>query len=519
MRAGDGAEAIRFTHQRCRVTKTSIGGKAKTLLKLRSWQQRETYRVLARDVDTGRYKHRAGLLGVGRKNGKSSWSAGSIGLYLADKSDDGGEFYICAGDRKQAGIVGNAMKQMVRMDPYLTRRFKIYKNELVIPQTDTVIAILSAEAATKDGYNPTAVIFDEVHAQPNAELWDAMALGMGARVEPLMLGITTAGKRFDRFGEDTLCYRLYQYGVQIAKGEIDDPTFYFCWWEPTPKTERRRVEGRMVDVELPVDHLDPETWAQGNPGLGDLVSEEDLRSASRRTDEASFKTKRCNMWVSRAISAIPDGAFEVLSTPAPDEYSLEDTAYTPEGRSIRRDWVTDSVLFLDGSWSGDSTGIVSCTRDGHIHVVTHHERKPTDRKDWRVPVNRVKDDIVFLMQEIGARLVLLDPWRWQQTAADLAEIGIPVVEWPTNSLPRIIPAWKDYYSAIMDGNLSHDGDPALIRHHDNLVLKVDRQGSRPVKEHATSIRHIDLAICSIGAYANRDLEIDPPKTVKAWVLS
>lgn len=532
MQDGDGADAIEFIQQRCRVTKTSLGGKAGELLELRPFQQRETYRILARQpsvpiVDKsgqivgytrGRYKHRAGLVGVGRKNGKSAWASG-LGLYLADESDPGGEIYICASDREQAGIVGNSAKRMVRMDPYLDRRFQIYKNELVIPDTETVMKILSADAATKDGYDPTAVIFDEVHAQPNAELWDAMALGMGARIEPLMLGITTAGKRFDRFGEDTLCYRLYQYGVQVAKGEIEDPTFYFVWWEPTPKTELR--DG--VEVQLRIDHTDPEVWAEGNPGLDDIVSRDDLASASRRTDEASFKTKRCNIWVSRTISAIPDGSFEALAIKDPARPGAQNVLghqggllEMPGGKYVSREWLDDSVIFLDGSWSGDSTGIMGCTRDGHEFVVSHHEKTQFDGDSWRVPVNLVKDDIITAFEEGKARLLLFDPYRWQQTAADLAELGLPLVEWPTNSLARIIPAWKDYYAAIMDGDLTHDGDPALIRHHANLVLKVDRHGSRPIKEHATSIRHIDLAICSIGAYANRNLESD--KKVQAWVM-
>ena len=504
MRAGDGARCIKFIQTRCRVTKTSIGGKAKSLLKLRAWQQRETYRILARDPITKRRKHRAGLLGVARKNGKSGWGSG-VALWVADGADPGGEVYICAADRLQAGIVGNACKAMVRMDPYLSRRFKVYKNELVIPRDDTRITILSADAATKDGYNPLAVIFDEVHAQPNAELWDAMALGMGARIDPLMIGITTAGKRYDRFGNDTMCYRLYEYGKQIAEKEVVDPSFFFTWWEPDSE------DGKGID------HLDPQVWAQGNPGIDDLVSSEDLASVSKRTDAASFKTKRCNIWVSSALAAIPQGRYSALgdSTRARSEEAIQ----TEGGqRLVPVDWLADSVLFLDGSWSGDSTGVVGCTRDAFEFVVTHHEKTPFDGSDWRIPVNSVKEDIRQAFAA-GARALLLDPYRWQQTAADLVDEGFPVIEWPTGALPRIIPAWKDYYAAIMDGELSHDGNRALIRHHDNMTLKVDSKGTRPVKEHATSTKHIDLAICAIGAYTNRAVEVETTKRRKPWVLS
>lgn len=500
MRAGDGARAIRFIQRYGRVTKTSIGGRAGAKLKLRPYQQKETYRLLARDPVTGRRQHRVALIGEARKNGKSGWGSG-LALDGLEHEDAGAEIYICAGDKDQARIVGNACRRMVEMDPYLSRRFKVYKNEIIDPRKDSFIRILSAEAATKDGYNPNLVIFDEVHAQPDAELWDAMALGQGARIDPLMVGITTAGKRYDRTGNPTLCYRLYEYGKQIASGEVVDPSFCFTWWEP----------------ENPLaDHLDPRTWWEANPGLDDLVSSADLASVSKRTDEATFRTKRCNMWVSSAVTAIPHGRFEKLVDPKRKKGRTH--VVTSGGRrKVPIEWLSDCVMFLDGSWSGDSTGVVGCTRDGFLFPITHHEKTQFDGPEWRVPVNSVKDDIRTCF-EAGARIMLLDPYRWQQTAADLVDEGYPVVEWPTNSLPRIIPAWKDYYAAVMDGQLSHTGDPALIRHHANMTLRLDAKGARPTKEHASSVKHIDLGICSIGAWANRNLEPEIKKKRSAWVL-
>lgn len=501
MRAGDGAQAIRFIQKYGRVTKTSVGGRAGSKLRLRPFQQKETYRLLARDPATGRRQHRVALIGMARKNGKSGWGSG-IAIYGLETEDAGAEIYICAADKDQARIVGNACRRMVELDPYLSRRFRVYKNEIVDPRKDSFIRILSADASTKDGYNPSLVMFDEVHAQPDSELWDAMALGMGARIDPLMVGITTAGKRYDRAGNSTLCHRLYEYGTQIHSGEVIDPTFCFTWWEPSDPT---------------ADHLDPHSWWEANPGLDDLVSSADLASVAKRTDEAMFRTKRCNMWVSSAVTAIPHGRFEKLVNNK--RKRGRDMVATGGGRrKVPVEWLRDSVLFLDGSWSGDSTGIVGCTRDGFLFVVTHHEKNQFDGPEWRVPVNSVKADIMACF-EAGARVMGYDPYRWQQTGADLAEAGIPLFEWPTNSLQRIIPAWKDYYAAIMDEQIRHTGDPALVRHHANLSLKIDARGARPTKEHATSIKRIDLGICAIGAYANRNLEPEVKKQRKPWVLS
>ena len=53
--------------------------------------------------------------------------------------------------------------------------------------------MLSADAFTKHGLNAHGIVFDELHAQPNRELWDVLATAMGARGQPLMVAITTAG--------------------------------------------------------------------------------------------------------------------------------------------------------------------------------------------------------------------------------------------------------------------------------------------------------------------------------------
>lgn len=489
MAAGDGRQIIEFIQTHCRIDKDTVGGQRGELLELRPWQQLQIYRLFARRLD-GRRKHRVGLLGLPRKNGKSALGS-SIALAEADLGPHGGEIYCCAGDREQARIVYSTARQMVEMDPHLASRVKVYKNEMIWTSTETRLKVLSAEAYTKEGLNPTLVIFDEVHVQPNDELWDVMALAMGARVEPMMIGITTAGDPTDRFGNDSLAYRYYQHGKRVASGEVDDPSFYFAWWEPDTDD---------------ADHTEPETWRTANPGYGDLVLEEDFHSAVIRTHEAEFKTKRCNLWVVGSQAAVPSGAWERLTQSKPGrgrKLTFGSQIQVPA------DWLSDAVIFLDGSWSGDSTGIVASTRDGYLFPITHHEKQPTDGPDWRVPVTSVEDDIRLAIDN-GARGLVADPHLWQRTLEVLRDDGYPVLEWPTNSLPRIVPAWKDFFNAMMDADgIAHNGDPALQRHIYNVTLQDPAGRARPVKQ--SRGRKIDLAICAIGAWVNRNVEFEPEK--------
>jgi phage terminase large subunit-like protein len=181
-------------------------------------------------------------------------------------------------------------RRMVELDPELPGHLKLYRDAIEFPATGSIWRVLSAEAFTKEGLNPHQVIFDEVHAQPNRELWDVMALASGARTEPLMIGITTAGVRSDSTGQDSLCYGLYQHGQRVASGEIDDPAFFMAWWEPADPESDHRLEA---------------TWREGNPGFDDLVAAEDFVSAVRRTPEPEFRTKRCNQWVNTSATWLP----------------------------------------------------------------------------------------------------------------------------------------------------------------------------------------------------------------------
>lgn len=497
MEAGDGTDHIAFIHRHGRVTKDSVGGKRGERLRMRPWQQLQIHRIFARDPDTLDRKHRTGLLGIPRKNGKSAIVAG-FGLAEAESGPEGGEVYCCAGDKLQARIVFATCKAMVEMDPELSERVKPYRDRLWWPDTDTQLIVVSSDSKLKEGLNPTFTIFDEVHVQPDDELWDVMEQAQGAREDPLLLGITTAGDPIDRHGNDSLCHRLYQHGVKVANGEIDDPSFFFSWWEPYAGDR--------------ADWTDPEVWAESNPGLGDIVSLADFEAKMKRGPEATVRTKRLNQWVPGKLAAFPAGAWdriEATRKQRPPETGAKVTFNrASHDIDIPAAWLDDALLFLDGSWSGDCTGVVGVRRDGFLFVIVHHEKTELDGPDWRVPVTDVEDDLRRAM-DAGARGLLLDPHRWQRTMVDLDEEGYQVAEWPTNSLARICPAWKDFYAAVVDvDEIAHDGNPALARHIANIVLKIDGRGARPVKQHKTSTRHIDLAICAIGAWANRQLDFD-----------
>jgi phage terminase large subunit-like protein len=475
LRNGDGQHCADFIEAMCRITKDSIAGASGAPIVLRDWQRQALAHVLARRPD-GRYRHRTALVGVARKNGKSALGAG-LALYGLVMGADGAEVYSCAGDRDQARIVFGTAKRMVELEPELSGICKTYRDAIEIQQTGSVYRVLSAEAYTKEGLNPTLVVFDEVHVQPNRELWDVMALAMGARPEPMLVGITTAGVRFDSAGSDSLCYGLYEHGKRVCAGEVKDPSFFMAWWEPRNRTG---------------DHRDPRVWREANPGYGDIVSAEDFEAAVLKTPEIEFRTKRCNQWVTTTETFLPAGVWEDCT---------DATRSIPDHSPV--------ILGFDGSRSGDATAlcVVSLDEKPHVDVVGLWE-KPRDAHEWEVPRTEVKDAVRAACRRWDVKGIAWDEYLWLDAADELEAEGLPIVRFP--QVPqRMSPATQRLYELAVDRALTHSGDQGLARHVGNAVLKVDSRGWRIYKEHKSSPRKIDLAVAVVMAvWLAANLEVE-----------
>lgn len=463
---GDGEYVCRWIEALCRVAKDSVGGRAGELLRLRDWQRDTIEDLYARDPDTGLYVMREGLIGIPRKNGKSQLFS-AIALYELIEGPFGGEVYAMAGTKDQARILFGVAKRMVELEPSLDENLVMFKDAIEYKEKGSVFRVLSSEAGLQEGLNPHCTLFDEVHVQPDRELWDVMSLAMGARREPKLAGITTAGARYDARGEDSLCYQLYEHGKKVARGEVDDPSFYFRWWEP---------------YDPNADHRSASTWREANPGYDDLVTVADLKSVVNRTPEHQFRAKRCNQWTAATSTWLPYGAWN----------ARKDVRSIPDG--------TEVILAFDGSFSHDSTGIVAVEIGDrpHIAVVGHWEPTVHDGEGYRVPIFDVEETIRDACRRWSVVEIVADPYRWARSLQLLEGEGLPIVEFP-QSPQRMTPATNTFYEAVMNATLTHDGDPRLARHMENAILKTDSRGTRLVKETQKSKRHIDLAVCAVMA--------------------
>jgi phage terminase large subunit-like protein len=463
---GDGALVSEFIESLCVQVKDSIGGHAGEPIELRDWQRNLLDHIFARRSD-GRLRHRIALVGMARKNGKSAIGSG-IALYGLMMGPKGGEVYSCAADRDQARIVFGTARTMVEKSPELSAVTKVYRDAIEVPETGSVYRVLSSEAFTKEGLSPSLVLYDELHAAPNDELFNVMQLGQAARKDSMMLALTTAGVKYDSTGRDSTCFRLFQYGEQIAKKEISDDSFFMAWW-------------KSVDES---DHREEKNWIAANPGYGDINDPEDFLSAVKRTPEAEFRTKRMNLWVNAQEAWLPAGVWDSL-----DQSEVIDEQ-------------TPVIIGFDGSFSNDATAIVAVTVEDQprIEVIDVWEKKQTDNDDWRVPMTEVDAVMMQTCARLNVVEIVCDPYRYQREMENWAANGLPVVEYSSSSPARMVPATAKFYDAVGALELSHDHNPTLARHIDNCVIKYDRLGPRIVKEHRGSPRKIDCAVAAVMAF-------------------
>lgn len=185
-----GNKAIDFFSSHLVHVKGPLTGKP---FELMPWQQAIVGHLFGWKRKDGTRRYREAFIEIARKNGKSILGAG-IALYtLFCDGEPGPEIYSAAGDRQQAGIVFEMSQLMVMANERLRDMAEVYRREIRYPKINGRFVVISSEAASKHGYNSHVVICDELHIWPNRELLDALITSTGARTQPLIISITTAG--------------------------------------------------------------------------------------------------------------------------------------------------------------------------------------------------------------------------------------------------------------------------------------------------------------------------------------
>ncbi|MCD8108767.1 MAG: terminase large subunit [Clostridiales bacterium] len=484
-------KAVKFIEQLCH-TKGKWAGKRFWLL---PWQEQIIRDVFGIVQEDGTRQFRTAFVEICKKVGKSELAA-AVALYMlyAD-NEPSAEVYGAAADRQQASIVFDVARRMVEMSPALLRRSKILTAQKRIVNYDNAgfYQVLSAEVGTKHGLNVSALVFDEIHNQPNRNLYDVLTKGSSdARQNPVHFIITTAGTDRNSIG-----YELHTKATDILNGRRIDPTFY-------------PVVYSLGDDE---DWEDEKNWYKINPSLDYTVKIDRLRDAFREAkqnpaDEVTFRWLRLNQWVSSTTAWIPDQVFMQGNVPV-DMKALE-------GR--------DCYGGLDLSSSEDITAFVLCFPPSNAdekYIILPFMWVPEDTIPRRVRRTSVPYDVwqrqgyimatkgnvidyAFIeafIDDLGKKYhikeIAFDRWGAVEMVQHLEGEGFTVVPFG-QGFKDMSPASKAFYELMLKGEITHGGHPVLRWMAGNVVIDTDPAGNiKPTKK--VSPEKIDGIVAAIMA--------------------
>jgi len=444
-------------------------------------------------------RYRSAYIAVARKNGKSILASG-IALYmLCADGEVGAQVYSCATTREQARIVWKAGRTMVASTPGLRRKFgvKNYAHHIEIPQNNSIFRPLSRDTGGNlDGLNISCAIIDELHAHKTRELYDVIDTATGARSQPLILMITTAG-----FDSSSICYERQVYTQQVLRGDSLDPT----WWGivyTVDEDDLKEPERLLKDESL---------WAKANPNLDVSIYKDDLhrkavQALAVKSARPNYLTKHLNVWVEGGSSWL-----DIVAWDACEDRDLNIADY--EGRQC---WIAaDLASRID----------VACVAyvferidgPGHAVFVRHYvseraaeESRNSQYSGWRdddhlivtpgdaTDYSQIEADIVQAAQRFDVVCLAFDPYQGEQMRQNLDAEGLQTLEL-RQSVQTMSEPMKALEAAIIGGQIVHERDPVLRWMLGNVVCHVNAKDEiYPRKDRPE--QKIDGAVALIMAY-------------------
>lgn len=459
------------------------------------WQDTIIRDIFGTVKENGYRQYNTAYVEIPKKNGKSELAAG-IALYMTCGDNEwGAEVYGCASDRQQASIVFDVAVDMVDQCPALKKRIKpvMSVKRLVYKPTNSFYQVLSAEAYTKHGLNVHAVIFDELHAQPNRDLFDVMTKGSGdARTQPLFFLITTAGT--DR---NSVCFEQHQKAEDIILGRKIDPTYY-----PV-------IYGASEDADWSSEQI----WHQANPSLGHTIDVEKVRNAwlsakDNPAEENLFRQLRLNQWVKQSTRWMPMDKWDLCNYPVDMETLKGRECYGGLDLSSSIDITAFVLVFppkneeenyavLPFFWIPEENMRLRVRRD-HVPYDVWAQQGFLETTEGNVIhygfIEKYIDDLgkFFHIKEIA-----FDRWGAVQMVQNLEGLGFTVVPFG-QGFKDMSPPSKRLMELVLEKRVSHGGHPVLRWMMDNIFVRQDPAGNiKPDKE--KSSEKIDGAVATVMA--------------------
>ena len=463
-------------------------------LKLEKWQSKIVGDIFGwKNKETNLRKYRTVFIEVPRKNSKSTLCA-AIGLYMLFADEErGSEVYSAAGDRSQAGIVFEIAKGMLFQNQELSQRGKAYRNSIVNESKGNFYQAISSDSKTKHGFNANCIIFDELHTQPNRDLWDTLTTSTGSRRQPLTIAITTAG-----YDKQSICFEIYTYAKKVQESQIIDDTFYAVIFES------------LSDDDITLES----TWKKANPNYGISLKKEYMQRESQRAIDVpsyqnTFRRLMLNQWTDSQSAWLTSGEWNACHQQF--DYSILEGKECWGGLDLAstRDLTAFVLLFnVDGKFvfipyifipeenakkrsERDGVDYVTWLKNGHIFAT------PGNVADY----NFIRAKINELSKKYRIQSVCYDRWGASQLIVDLGNDGCNLDPFGQGFVSMSMPT-KTLEAEILAKNIIHNNNPCMNWCMSNVALQEDGAGNIKVAKNRAKekVDPVVALIMALGSY-------------------
>ena len=445
------------------------------------------------DPASGYRKVTEALLLIPRKNGKSTFAAGIANYMAFLDGEAGAEVWIGANSKDQADACFQPCRQMVIRAPQFAEAAGIDVNAQSIVQPSTGSFIKSMIAKPGDGSNPHCAIMDEAHENDSSDQYDTMKTGMGARTQPLLLTITTAG--FNLAGP---CRQLQVDAEQVLAGNVRKPNLFAA----------------IFTIDADDDWTDFEVWKKANPNYGvalstTYVSNQYRDALTKPAEKAKLLTKHLNVWENSTSGWLGQLDWQACKS----DRSLESLHGSP------------AYLAYDVSTQTDISALVLCVmEEGRPHVfpffflpegAVRGSKNAEAYRSWSsaghillTPGNAtdflsIKGQIDKLVSQFDIKGVAYDQWQGHKMAQEIQD------EYPNISVHKFAqntgnynPVMLAFEALVVDHKLRHNDNPCMNWMASNVSIKANSANhlfpNKPDKQYHLKI---DGIVAALMAYA------------------
>ena len=475
------------------ILKHSKGEFSGKRFELEPWQMFIVWVLFGWKRLDGSRRFRYAYVEVARKNGKTTFAA-ALSLYMMVlDGEDGAEIYTAATKGDQAKICWTEARNMVGKSPALSNKIARFQSALTMESTLSKMEPLAADSDKLDGLNPHFAVVDEYHAHKTDMLYNVLKSATGARRQPMIFTITTAG-----FDKTSPCFLMRRTYIDVLLGiKKQENTFVMIY-----------------SADEGDDWKDPKTWAKSNPNMGISISaeylEEEFKSALNRggSEEVNFKTKNLNQWVDAPTVWIQDEKVRKCSNGTTDADLVGQTCYAgldlashvdinalalyfPELKAIKLYyWIPEAKM----EENADRVDYKTWAAEGRIFVTEGNV----------IDIDAQVEKITEIIRGVNCRNIAFDPAKaYHGTVQGLQKAGLNnILDEFNQSIKTMSEPTRELQRLVESAEVDLMDDPVLRWMFRNAVAVTDANDN--IKLHkAKSMNKIDgltAIINAIGGY-------------------